>query len=280
LSNLPKTIQIFLPDGSARSIRIAEITSRTVQATFIPRSKLKDAEKRDEVRNVGTYFLVGEHEDSIKPKVYIGEAEDCLQRLKQHNINKEFWNSAIVATSKTNSFTKAHVKYLEWYCFHIVKEINRFEVDNNSVPSKPYISEQMQADLMDNFDTMKILLSTLGFPLLEEISKSKTNKETLICKGKDALAEGEYIDDGFVVFKDSTANLTETKTAGIWVTGMRKRLKDANILVRKDNIYFFKSDYIFNSPSAAAATVLARRANGWLEWKDKNGKTLDQLKRK
>lgn len=29
--NTPKTIQIFLPDGSPRSIRIAEITSRVVK---------------------------------------------------------------------------------------------------------------------------------------------------------------------------------------------------------------------------------------------------------
>ncbi len=29
----PKTVQIYLPDGNARSVRVAEITSRTVQAT-------------------------------------------------------------------------------------------------------------------------------------------------------------------------------------------------------------------------------------------------------
>ena len=48
-----KTIQIFLPDGNPRSIRIAEITSRIVQAVLIPRSKLEDATQRDELSNVG-----------------------------------------------------------------------------------------------------------------------------------------------------------------------------------------------------------------------------------
>ena len=38
--NIGKTIQIFLPDGNPRSVKIAEITSRTVQAILIPRSKL------------------------------------------------------------------------------------------------------------------------------------------------------------------------------------------------------------------------------------------------
>jgi len=36
----------------------------------------------------------------------------------------------------------------------------------------------------------------------------------------------------------------------------------------------------YNSPSSAASQVLARNANGWIERKDKQGKTLDELKRK
>ncbi len=53
MKNNPKTIQIFLPDGNARSIRIAEITSRTVQAIQIPRSKVAEAGKRDEIKRGG-----------------------------------------------------------------------------------------------------------------------------------------------------------------------------------------------------------------------------------
>ena len=65
-----KTIQIFLPDGNPRGIRIAEITSRTVAAIQIPRSKLDDAAKRNELTNVCVYLLVGESDS--KPIVYIG----------------------------------------------------------------------------------------------------------------------------------------------------------------------------------------------------------------
>lgn len=280
MANIPKTIQIFLPDGFARSIRIAEITSRTVQAILIPRNKLKDSEMREEVKNVGIYFLFGENDDGIKPIVYLGEAEDCYTRLKQHNANKDFWNTSVVITSKTSSFTKAHVKYLEWYCYQTAKSADRFRIENNSIPTKPYISEPMEADLMDNFETMKILLSTLGYPIFEEISKSNTKREILYCKGKDASAEGEYIDDGFVVFKNSIGNLKETKTAGLWVLGMREKLKDSGIISEQNNIIIFLADHIFSSPSAAAAAVLGRRANGWTEWKNNEGKTLDELKRR
>jgi len=90
MAELPKTIQIFLPDGNARSIRIADITSRTVQAIQFPRNKLKEVDTREEVKNVGIYFLFGEDSAEAKPLAYIGEAEDCLERIQQHNRNKEF----------------------------------------------------------------------------------------------------------------------------------------------------------------------------------------------
>jgi hypothetical protein len=50
-------------------------------------------------------------------------------------------------------------------------------------------------------------------------------------------------------------------------------------LVDGDGSYRFSQDYIFGSPSAAAAVVFGLTANGWIEWKDKEGKTLHEVKR-
>jgi hypothetical protein len=276
--NFGKTIQIFLPDGNPRSVKIAEITSRTVQGILIPRSKLEFISERNELKNVGVYFLVGGTDEGSRPVVYVGEAEECLIRLKQHNKGKDFWTVALVIISKTKYFTKTHIKYLEWYCHEAIKKANRFNLDNSSLPNCPYISESMEADLIDNFDTIKILVSTLGYPLFDQIEKPE-KKDILICKGKDAFAEGEYSEDGFVVFKGSKCNLTETNTAVTWIPNLRKKLIQDGILAQQSNVLIFTSDYIFSSPSAAAAVVLARSANGWTEWKYKDGKTLDFVKR-
>jgi hypothetical protein len=75
-----KTIQVFLPDGNPRGVRIAEITSRTVQAISIPRSQLDIALERAEAANVGVYFLIGTSEEQGKPLLYVGEAENCRDR--------------------------------------------------------------------------------------------------------------------------------------------------------------------------------------------------------
>jgi predicted GIY-YIG superfamily endonuclease len=147
-----KTIQIYLPDGNPRSLKIAEITSRTVSAILIPRSKLDESAKRGELNNVGVYLLFGSEES--KPQVYIGEAENCLSRLKQHNKSKDFWTHAIAFISKTQYFTKTHIKFLEWLCCEVAIKANRYTLENGNSPSKPHVSEPVEADLYDNFDTI------------------------------------------------------------------------------------------------------------------------------
>ena len=275
---LGKTIQIYLPDGNPRSIKIAEVTSRTIQAILVPRSKLDTAVKREELANVGIYFLVGNPDDETKPMVYIGEAEDCRTRLKQQNKAKDFWNTAIVVVSKTKYFTKTHIKFLEWYCYEQARVAGRFRLENSTVPTKPYTPEPIQADLLDNFETIRILTSTLGYPIFEPIVKPQ-EKDVLVCKGREVYAEGELTEEGFVVFKGSTARIRETRTIGAWASNLRAKLVEEGILVEENGKYRFTQDHIFSSPSAAAATVLGRAANGWRLWKYKDGKTLHEVKR-
>jgi hypothetical protein len=279
MTNLqPKTIQIFLPDGSPKSIKIADMTNQMIMAVLFPRNKLKEVGARAEVKKNGIYFLFDIDEVKAKPIAYIGETDNCYKRIRYHNKTKEFWNYAIVISSKSNNFTKSHVKYLEYLCIKNANEIGRYDTNNLATPAKPHISESMEADLLDNYETIKILLTTLGYPIFEEIKNpSVKKKELLFCKGKEAKAEGDMVDDGFVVFKGSTANKVETNTAGSWITGLRDKLIESKILVEKHGVLIFSEDYLFGSASTAASVVLGRQANGWLEWKDREGTTIDKL---
>lgn len=280
MKNRPQTIQIFLPDSSPTSIREAEITNRLVKAVLFPRTKLEIAAKREAVHFTGIYFLFGETEDGTKPKVYIGEGEDCYKRIMAHNRNKDFWTHCAVITAKTNEYTKTDVKFLEHYCLTKAEEIGRYDTENGKDSQKPSIPEPREHDMLDNFETAKILLATLGYPIFEERRKAKTKKEWFYCRSRDADAQGELTDDGFLVYKGSKSNLVESKTVGSWVINLRKSLQEKDILKNVEDVLVFEEDYIFKSPSAAAAVVLARSANGWTSWKDKDGKTLDELKRK
>ena len=278
----PQTIQIFLPDGNPRSVRIAEITSRTARAVEVPRSKLAVAATRKEVGQVGLYFLFDEEDEAAKARVYVGESEDCMVRLKQHHVKKDFWTRAVVVTSKTRRFDKAQVRWLEWYAVSEAAKAERFAVENAVSPAEPYITEPIKADLLDTFDTVSTLLSTLGFPVFEPIHSAAlpANRVVYTCKGRGVEARGEYVDDGMLVLAGSESALTLTASAKeTHVETNRERLRADGVLVEEGDRYVFVKDHLFKSPSGAAMTVLGRTENGWRKWKDEMGRTLEENER-
>jgi hypothetical protein len=67
---------------------------------------------------------------------------------------------------------------------------------------------------------------------------------------------------------------TDEKTVQV-----RQQLIASDVLKVKGDQIVFQKDHLFRSPSRAAAVLMGRTANGWIEWKDVNGTTLNQLKR-
>jgi hypothetical protein len=56
-------------------------------------------------------------------------------------------------------------------------------------------------------------------------------------------------------------------------------MMEKGILKEESGVYIFQEIFTFSSPSTAASVVLGRSANGWLEWKGKDDKTLDEVVR-
>ena len=81
----PQTIQIFLPLGDPRGLRIAEITTRIVQLIEVPRPQLDVFLTMPESEQVAVYFLFGHSEDGAEQKVYIGQTGDQRKRLASHS---------------------------------------------------------------------------------------------------------------------------------------------------------------------------------------------------
>ena len=49
------------------------------------------------------------------------------------------------------------------------------------------------------------------------------------------------------------------------------------MLAMQGGLYQFTQDYSFSGPSTAAAVVLGRSANGRVEWKAADGRTLKEI---
>ena len=281
MKTTPKTIQIFLPGGDPAGIRIAEITTRIVQVIEVPRTLLSKFASIHESNQVGVYFLFGES-DEADQKVYIGQTGDLRSRLTSHNRQKDFWERALVVISKTNSLTQTHALFLEWYCLNACRESGRYSDENGNSGSKPHTPAPLEADCLEIFDTAKTLLATLGYPIFESLSApspSSEQNQIFMCKGSEADGRGVYTSEGFVVLKGSSGRIDAVSSmAPRWIN-FREKLVSSDVVKEENGRLIFQRDHLFNSPSAAATAIMARQANGWTEWVDESGRTLDEVVR-
>jgi hypothetical protein len=95
--------------------------------------------------------------------------------------------------------------------------------------------------------------------------------------GPGVKATGYEVPKGFVVLKGSQAVRAETNTIHQYMSTRRHDLLTQGVIVDEGPHYVFTTDHPFGSPSTAAGVILGRAANGRIEWKNAEGKTLKQL---
>ncbi len=271
-----KTIKIFLIDGDPNGRMACELSNWTGKAYKIPRIKIKDCSDRNDLNTTGIYLLFGKNEEG-RDLVYIGEAENVLVRLNQHLSSKDFWKETIVFISKDENLNKAHIKYLENRLHDIGTKTNRYAIANGCIPTLSSISESDRSEMEEFIENIKLLVNTLGHKVFEgkrEISILTKPKELLFINStRGCNAIGEQTSEGFLVLKGSTIANSVTASISKSIRGFRTELINSNIIVD----YEFVEDYIFSSPSYAAAIVMGRSANGLTEWKTADGKILKSL---
>jgi len=116
--------------------------------------------------------------------------------------------------------------------------------------------------------------------LTRTTSKPQQSEKLYFCRGSEADGRRLYTEEGFVVLKGSTGRL---KTALSFdshnYARHRQRLIEQGVMSVQGDRVRFERDYLSKSPSFAAVCLLGRAANGWFEWKDAKGRTLDEAER-
>lgn len=289
----PQTIQIFLPSGQPQGLRQAEITTRTVQLFDVPKASLGEFLELEQAHRTGLYFLFSqETQDEERMQCYIGESDDVGVRLGQHKAHKEFWDRALIALSSTDSWTKAHVRYLEARAIQVAKTAGRYTLTNGNVGHpNASISKPLAAECDEFFETVSVLADTLGFPVLRELqSKANTKTDDLLHLQKlSHSTSGQFSADGLTVFSGTELQADPSEQANgrtLHPTANTPRFEQqreaflaAGIIGWQADKLVFLRDHAFKSPSGAAAFIRGRSSNGWTDWQDHRNRTLDSIER-
>ena len=273
-----KAIELFLVNGTAESLITAELSNWNGKAIKIPRTEMSSCE-RDDIKGVGVYFLICQEDDGTD-SVYIGEAENVLDRLTQHlrdyqsGKEKYYWNTAVIFVGR--DLNKALIRYLENRFVEIAKECGRYTVLTKNTYKNTVLKEAQIASMEEFIDNVKILINTLGYKVLVPVPKANDETIYLYCKGSGASAKGFVSAGGFIVLEGSTVSdhtVPSLETKGKSYYNLRNALiKDGTISDR-----VFTRDYEFKAPSTASAVILGHTSNGNVDWKTADGTKLKDL---
>ena len=245
---------------------------------------LPQVKVRPELAQTGVYLLLGPRPDGEGDMLYVGEGDPIRPRLETHYAQKDFWTCAIGFTTTTGGqLNKAHVQFLESRLIALARAAKRMPLDNANQPAEPTLSEADRADMEVFLGHMLGMLPVLGVHAFELAPKAPAAKAgpVLTCKGKGVQATGYEASQGFVVRAGSQAVAETVPSMEQHVRGMfdlRQELISVGVLVGDIGRYQFIQDYTFSAPNTAAAVVLGRSANGRVEWKAADGRTLKPLK--
>jgi hypothetical protein len=262
----------------------AEVFNWTGHVLMTPRTRISAALSRKEASFTGVYLLLGEQEG--EPTVYMGEGEDIGERIRNHDTKKDWWTTAVLVTSTANNLNKAHVKYLESRLVEEARATRRFKLDNGNTPPRPGLSEAAQSNMEAFLDYLFMVLPALRVdtfitntrPSLQPSlsgAVASTPRFKLIAKKNKIDATALLKDGDFIVEAGSTARqkwIGAGHTTGYAL--LYEELRKTGILDDLGDHCVFTQNYAFTSPSAAAAVVLGRSANGTTEWRV-DGEAID-----
>ena len=275
---ISKKLETIYHNGQPDGIRSIRRNLSTMTVYVIPRPLLADAKSISGINRPGIYYLINESDDNKIAQIYIGQTRNGIARLDDHNRSKDFWNKAIMFLAESKTFTLDMISGLEKFAIQKAQESKRYTVENTVVP-KYEIDEYDMASVEEIYDEIQFIMGTQGYKM--DDAKASLNEADILHTTRNGIeAFGVYDGEKFEVLEGSAVSPEIKNSAPDRVKILRKTAANNGDIQQEGEFYRLKKSMSFSSPSYAASFVLGASANGWIEWKNKDGKTLDELFRK
>ena len=274
---ISKKLEVIYHNGQPDGIRSIRRNLSTMTTYVIPRPLLSEAKNISGINRPGIYYLINEDDGNKIVQLYIGQTRNGIARLDDHNRSKDFWNKAIMFLAESKTFTLDMISGLEKFAIIKAQESKRYKVENNVVP-KYEIDEYDLAAVEEIYDEIQFIMATQGYKL--DDAKTTLNEAVILHTTRNGIAAfGAYDSEKFEVLEGSQINMEKPAHLPKY-NRQREELLSKQSIVKSEDKYVLKITLEFNTPSGASDFVLGGSTNGWVEWKNKDGKTLDELYRK
>lgn len=275
--SISKKLEIIYHNGQPDGIRSIRRHLSTMTIYVIPRPLLSEAKKLTGIHRPGIYYLIGETDDNKIAQIYVGQTRNGVGRLDDHNRSKDFWNKAIMFLADNKTFSLDMISGLEAFAIGKAIEAKRYEVENTVNPK--YEIDEYDLPLIEEvYEEIKFIMATQGYKM--ENSKTTLNEANMLHTTRNGTqALGVYDGEKFEVLEGSEIDMSRKCHSDKMEKLRQTAIQNGNIVCSHGK-HILNVSVPFTSPSSAAMFVLGGSTNGWTEWKNKDGKTLDEVYRK
>lgn len=273
---ISKKLETIYHNGQPDGIRSIRRNLSTMTVYVIPRPLLAEAKTISGINRPGIYYLINENDDNKIAQIYVGQTRNGILRLDDHNRSKDFWNKAIMFLADNKTFSLDMISGLEKFAIIKAQESKRYKVENTVVP-KYEIDEYDMASVEEIYDEIQFIMGTQGYKM--DNVKSTTSSDIFHTTRNGISALGIYDGEKFQVLEGSQININKPVHLARY-NKQRAELLASGEISQVDGKYFLNITIEFNTPSGASDFVLGGSTNGWVEWKNSEGKTLNEIFRK
>lgn len=166
-----KTINLLLYDGNLGGVISIEDSSWNFGELYsAPRASVQDLLNTDACNKYGVYLLLS------NSMVYVGQSSDLARRLTQHTIGKDWWESAVILTTKDDNLTRSDIDYLEYVLIERAFAIDKLDCDNKKKGNPPKVDKFRKVILDQYLGEALFLMQLIGITVFSD-SKAKTNEK-------------------------------------------------------------------------------------------------------
>ena len=258
------------PDG----IRICHVEGESLTTVIVPRELLSEAKRLPDIPKRGVYYLLDEDHGVIS-RVYAGQTTQGLSRLDAHKSRKEFWNKAVMFLDDESNMDRDVLDALEADAIGYVRTHGSYETDNLETP-QPYVSPYKEQAVRRLHKSILFRMAVLGYGLDRTDAAVPAGHALFHTRRNGIVAKGRYDErtGSFTVLAGSQIDLSRPVLKNVGATDARR-----NVFGEESGIATLRDDMVFSSPSSAAVFVLGGSQNGWTEWVNEAGETLDTVYR-
>lgn len=277
-----------------RSVEMTKPSS-TVLVYKIPYEDIKPKKYNFEIPNKFIVYILFGKNNAGKDAVYVGKSKNGLaNRPTAHTDKYDNWTTCFVLTQfrERTFFNDGTIQYLEDKLNKRINQLGTY-LNTTEITTAGTANKSDEEDCDDYLEEVFDMLLILGLDLytveeksektpakVPDINTADNNIQTVVPDGEyylkrtrtkngnDAVDARMRVEKGkFIVLQGSIVN---RRTRPSMTSSIEKIRQSDHV---KDGVV--QKEVPFDSPSSAGSFVIGASCDGWINWKNKDGKLID-----